>query len=173
MSTGTSRTPLRPTLMKRLALTHGYSTLSYDNLGNGEGSPNPFNLAALSKLFMVYRHLGPPTYTPTVACSVIQIALQAFSNRSASVSDGYVVITNRSVFYSPPGLYEGAAVAHDATMQKLFTVMDAFTADRGFVATLAFHGHVLAVAGEQDAKFCVQQPPGAPSCLNKTPLLRP
>ncbi|KAH7102864.1 Alpha/Beta hydrolase protein [Auriculariales sp. MPI-PUGE-AT-0066] len=204
---------------ERAALARGYSTLSYDTLGNGKSAkPDPFdvvqhpfltqqvislvhavrdgtlapphivlpafdkvvyvghsigsillnsalaaspNLPVDAAVFTGFTHSNEANPVLTVGNGALQIASQTFPDRFGSLSDGYTVSTYRAIFYGPPGSYEDGALAYDTAIQDLLTVGYAFTVRFGFVTASAFSGHVLAVAGEQDATFCTQ-----PGCAN-------
>ncbi|KAH7102876.1 Alpha/Beta hydrolase protein [Auriculariales sp. MPI-PUGE-AT-0066] len=97
----------------------------------------------------------------TLAHGDLQIASQAFPDRFGSLSDGYTVIQDRTLFYAPPGSYEDGAFEYDVETQDTVSVGLAFTLRSGFVPTPAYSGHVLVVIGDQDVTSCNQ-----PGCAN-------
>ena len=110
-----------------------------------------------------YAHL--PSGVPTVANGGIQIASQTFPDRFGSLSDGYAVIANRTLFYGPAGSYEPGVLAHDVATQNTVSVGAAVTLAHGVLPAPGFRGHVLAVNGDSDAGNCVQ--PGCGSLVDE------
>ncbi|KAH7097415.1 hypothetical protein BKA62DRAFT_623977 [Auriculariales sp. MPI-PUGE-AT-0066] len=112
-------------------------------------------------VFTGFTHSGEAISNLTLAHGDLQIASQTFPDRFGSLSDGYTVVQDRTIFYAPPGSYEEGAFEYDTANQDTASVGLAFTLRSGFVPTPAYSGHVLAVIGDQDVTFCNQ-----PGCAN-------
>jgi pimeloyl-ACP methyl ester carboxylesterase len=108
-----------------------------------------------------YTHPLPPIINPTVAAGQLQIARDTFPQRFGHLSEGYVVVANRSVFYGPPGSYENKALALDTATQNIVSVGEQWTLQYGVLTAPNFRGHVLTVVGQQDMQFCRD-----PGCTN-------